>query len=136
MKLKNMDVSIRGVTRTFEFDPATPVSSSDEGEASLELMGEAETTEVQLVSGVSGAVVLVEYEVNYRRSVEVELDNLYDEDIDDEQDLIALVERGEFTEVGDAIESDVQDNFDDSWYNMTNVEVTSVTDDDGNDIEL
>ena len=137
MKLKSMDVNIRGVQRTFEFDPATPVDSDDDGEASLELLGEAETFEVQLVKGVSEAKVTVEYTMQWTSSVEVLLEDLEDQDIEDDQDIINLVEGGDYDPtVNDAIESDIQDNVDDSWYQISSILVDSVIDDSGDSIEL
>ncbi len=47
-KLVSMDVTIGNCTRSFHFDPPIDVCSNDEGEASLEALRDAETTEVQL----------------------------------------------------------------------------------------
>lgn len=136
MKLKSMDVTIRGVTKTYEFDPPTSVDSSDEGEASLELLQDAETTEVELVNGVAGARVEVEFSYTYRGSVTVEVEDLEDENIEDENDIIALVERQELQVVDDAMEEDVQRNFESSSLSIDSVDVLNVYDDQGDDVEL
>jgi hypothetical protein len=131
-----MEVRINGVGRTFEFDPPAKVSSDDEGEASLELLGEAETYEVEMVKGVSAATVEVEYTYTITGSVEVELERLEDENIEDEQDIIALVERGDEDDVYSAIEDEVTRNYDSSSVTIDNVTVNDVVDDDGDSIEL
>lgn len=47
-RINSMDVTIAGCTRSFKFDPPASVDSDDPGDASLELLRDAETTEVEL----------------------------------------------------------------------------------------
>ena len=129
-RLQSMDVTIRGVTRSYEFDPAEPVDSDDEGEASLQLLGEAETTEVQLTSGITNATVAVSFTVTIEGTVNVDLSDL--EEVDDEDDIINAVEGGDFDDVSDAISQYVERNFDASDAAIDNVDVEGMFVDDGN----
>ena len=135
MKLKSMDVEIRGVRRSYEFDPPIEVSSSDEGEASLEVLREyAETYEVELVHGVSEIVADVEFEIRWSFTAEVKIDEDLDE-VETEQDAIEAIENAtrELAEVADEY---IRNEVDDSWYTVQNVTITAVEDDNGDDIEL
>ena len=135
MKLKSMDVEIRGVRRSYEFDPPIEVSSSDEGEASLEVLREyAETYEVELVRGVSEIVADVEFEIRWSFTAEVKIDEDLDE-VETEQDAIEAIENAtrELAEVADEY---IRNEVDDSWYTVQNVTITAVEDENGDDIEL
>ena len=135
MKLKSMDVEIRGVRRSYEFDPPIEVSSSDEGEASLEVLREyAETYEVELVHGVSEIVADVEFEIRWSFTAEVKIDEDLDE-VETEQDAIEAIENAtrELAEVADEY---IRNEVDDSWYTVQNVTITAVEDENGDDIEL
>jgi len=128
-RLASMDVTISGVTRSYEFDPPVEVSSDDDGEASLELLRYAETTEVVLVSGITNATVSVSFSFQLEGTVNVDLSDL--EEVDDEDDVINAVERGDFQEVVDAIEHYLQMNTDGSDAQIDNVDVEGLYDDDG-----
>ena len=135
MKLKSMVVDIKGVQRSYEFDPPIEVSSSDDGEASLEVLREyAETYEVELVHGVSEIVADVEFEIRWSFTAEVKIDEDLDE-VETEQDAIEAIENAtrELAEVADEY---IRDEVDDSWYTVQNVTITAVEDDNGDDIEL
>ena len=135
MKLKSMVVDIKGVQRSYEFDPPIEVSSSDEGEASLEVLREyAETYEVELVHGVSEIVADVEFEIRWSFTAEVKIDEDLDE-VETEQDAIEAIENAtrELAEVADEY---IRNEVDDSWYTVQNVTITAVEDDNGDDIEL
>lgn len=134
-RLKSMDVTIEDVTRTFEFDPPAKVSSDDEGEASLELLRDAETTEVVLVSGIDSVKAEVSYTYTVTGTVEVELDSGdLGDDFEDSDDIQSAIERGDFDSVGDAIRDDIEQNLDvDTYAQVDSVDVTAF-DEDGEQV--
>lgn len=133
-RLRSMDVTIRGVTKTYEFNPPEPVSYDDAGEASLELLGDAETTEVDLVStNIDSATVAVNFTVSYESYVEVDLTDL--EDVEDIQTIIMMVEQGDFADVADAIETDLLNISGGEHVRIDNVDVDSIYDEDGESID-
>lgn len=133
-KLKSMDVTIRGVTRTFEFDPATPVDSDDEGEASLELLGEAETTEVQLGGGISSAEVTVRGTITYEVEFSYEVEDLEGEDIEDESGIIDYVENEDLED--EASEAVANGNYTTYDFRINEVTVEQALDEDGDAVDL
>ena len=135
MKLKSMVVDIKGVQRSYEFDPPIEVSSSDDGEASLEVLREyAETYEVELVHGVGEITADVEFEIRWSFTAEVKIDEDLEE-VETEQDAISAIENAtrELAEVADEY---IRNEVDDSWYTVQNVTITAVEDENGDDIEL
>lgn len=133
-KLKSMDVTISGVTRSYEFDPAIEVSSDDEGEASLEVLREAETTEVVLTKGIASARVEVEFEVRYRSSVTVDLEDL--DGIESSDDIEPFV-HDSFSyggAVSDAIQEDLE-NIDTDSITIDSVDVEELFDEDGDSVD-
>lgn len=134
-RLKSMDVTIEDVTRTFEFDPPVKVESDDEAEASLELLHDAETTEVVLVSGIDSAKVEVSYTYTVTGTVEVELDSGdLGDDYEDSDDVQSAVERSDFDAVTDAIRDDIENNLDvEQNVVIDNVDVT-LFDEDGEQV--
>ncbi len=131
-RLKSMDVTIHGVTRSYEWDPALEVSSDDEGEASLEVLEDASTTEVVLSGSIDCATVTVEYTYRFSGSVEVSLDSL---DVEDADDLVNQVEQGDFYAVTDAITEDVGENISDDCITFDSVVVDRLYDEDGDEVE-
>jgi hypothetical protein len=133
-KLQSMDVTLRGVTRKFTFDPATPVDSNDDGEASLEVLADAETTEVVLVAdGIYSAQVEVSYVVRYEGTVTVDLEDL--EGVEDADEVQRLAEMGEFSVINDAINNDLEYSIEDA-ISIDSIDVIECFDEDGNTVDL
>jgi hypothetical protein len=134
-RLQSMDVTLRGVTRHFEFDPPTPVDSDDDGEASLEVLNEGETTEVVLVGGsVTNATVNVSFTFEVSGSVDVDLSDL--EDIEDASDIIDGVERGDFDDVYDDIIRYIENEVGQDGIHIDEVDVTGMYDEEGEEVDL
>ena len=134
-KLQSMDVVIHGTTRTFEYDPPVKVESDDEGEASLELLEDAETTEVVLADD-GPAMAEVEYTV--RVTVEVnftkELEDLGDEDFGDVYDIESYAEDLDIEdEVRDAL---LLGNYTTEDIEVQDVSILGVYDEDGDEFEF
>jgi hypothetical protein len=132
-----MDVTIAGVTRSYEFDPAVPVGSDDEGEASLELLRDAETSDVQLVgAGAESAQVEVEVRVTVTVNLTVEMEDLGRYDIESTDDIARLVTDGDYD-----IDYDVESAMNSGDFSTEDTEILDVTveavyDEDGEDIDL
>lgn len=133
-KLKSMDVTIGGVTRSYEFDPAIAVSSDDEGEASLEVLRDAETTEVVLTKGISSARVEVSFTVRYEGSVTVDLEDL--EEVED-SDGVAENANDSFAYEGSVYDAIMEslENIDSTCISVDDVDVEAMFDDDGDEVE-
>jgi len=132
-RIKSMDVTIAGVTRSYEWDPPVEVESDDEGSASLELLESAETTEVEFMDpAISSATVTVEFTVTYSSSIEVELEDL---DVEDVDDLVVQVAEGDFDSVSDQVLEDLS-NADYSNISIDSVDVQSAQDENGDDIDI
>lgn len=129
MKLQSMDVTIRGVTQSFEFDPPEDFGEGDEAQVSLAALEEAETTEVQLVGGFSEATVNVSYEIRHEGSVNVTLSDVSEYDSYDE--LQNAIERGDMDEVNEAIQEDIERNLEASDATIDSVDDLEVTDENG-----
>lgn len=130
-KLKSMDVTIHGVTRSYEFNPAIEVWSDDEGEASLEVLREAETTEVVLTSGaITEARVTVDYEVRFSGSVSLDISGEWE----DHEALRDCIESGYVDDIVEGIDDDARDNISDS-VTISNIEVDEATDENGEDVD-
>ena len=131
-KLQSMDVTLRGVTKTFVFDPATPVESSDEGEASLEVLHEGETTEVNLIEdGIYSARVSISYTVRIDGQVDVDLEDLDGMEYDE---IVYAAERGDFSAIDDAIQQDVEYQLSES-IEVQQVDIEECFDEDGNTVD-
>lgn len=132
-RIASMDVTIAGTTRSFEFDPPADVSYDEEGPASLELLGEAETTEVQFASDtIASARVEVSYTYRVSGSVTVDLSDL---DVEDADDLQSQVEQGYFSQVADEALEDVVENSSTDDIVIDSVDVEDIFDEDGESIE-
>jgi Arc/MetJ-type ribon-helix-helix transcriptional regulator len=132
-RITSMDVTIRGVTRTFDFGTGEPVSSDEEGPASLELLEEAETTEVQLKgNAISNATVSVSFTYRYEGTVSVELSNI--DDCDSVDELRDMVERGEFSDIDDAVTNDIEYNLGSENVSIDSVEDIKAFDDEGEEV--
>lgn len=133
MKLQSMDVTIRGVTNTYRFDPPEDFGEGDEGEISLAAVGEAETTEVELVGGFSEATVGVEYSIEFSGSMNVQLSDV--SGFDSYDDLREAIERGDMEEVNEAIREDIERNLEADNASIDSVDDLEVTDEDGNVVD-
>jgi hypothetical protein len=133
-KLKSMDVTIRGVTQTFEFAPPEDFGEGDEAEVSMSALEEAETTEVELVSGISSAEVLISgtvtYEVEFRYTVE----DLDDENVKDEDDVQDHVEGLDLE--SEAEEAASNGNYTTYDFRVNDISVEDMLDENGNSVEL
>lgn len=134
-RLQSMDVTIEDVTRTFEFDPPVKVESDDEGEASLELLREAETTEVVLVGGIDSATVNVRFTYQVTGEVEVQLDSSDLDGIDEVDEIRSGAERGDFDGINDAIDREVEANV--AAFENAVIDAVDVVayDEDGNEVD-
>lgn len=134
-KVKSMDVTIAGVTRSYEFDPAAETSGYDESSASLELLSDAETTDVVLGGSPDTARIDVEYTVTIRSSVSVDLSDLADNEVEDASDMKDQVQGGNFDEVYEAIVEDAAENLGSEHVEIDSVTIEELLDEDGNDCD-
>jgi hypothetical protein len=132
-KLQSMDVTIRGVTRSYEFNPPEDFGEGDEGTISMSALEEAETTEVQLVGGFSEATVTVSYSIRHDGNVTVDLADVAAYSTYD--DLRNGIERGDFDEVAEAIQDDIERNLEASDASIDSVEDLEVTDENGETVD-
>ena len=137
-RVKSMDVTIAGYTRSFDFGSGVKVDSQDEGQASLELLHDATTSEVVLGSDVvASASVRISYRVVHEGEVYVDLDDLEEEELEDEQAVLDYVDDNwlDLSAVVDAIERDLE-NIDTSDVTLEDVSVDGVYDEDGEFLHL
>lgn len=128
-----MDVTIGGVTKSYDFGSGIEVCSDDEDEASLEVLRDAETTEVVLSKGIASATVEVEYTYKVTGTVEVSLKDI--EDADDESDVIDQVESNTFDAVMEAVIDEVEGGLSEDNVTIDGVMVNGLFDEDGNDVD-
>lgn len=131
-RLKSMNVTIEGVTRSYDFGDGAEVSSDDEGEASLELLRDAETTEVVLSQGIESARVTVDFTYTFTGSVEVDLDDLGGE-VEDLDDVEHLAEQGN-DDIFEAITEEVGQSIGYEYVTIDSVAVDEAFDDSGNTV--
>lgn len=133
-KVVSLDLTLRGVTQSFEFDEPEAVENEDETSIGQELLSEVQLTELELVDEtIRSARVEVNYTYHFQGTVTVDLDDV---EAVDRDDLVYQVAAGEFDEVSSSIEEDIAENFDSYAVSLDGVGVEEALDANGEDVEV
>lgn len=138
-RLQSVTLELFGVQRDFEFEPPVPVpGDDDEVSVGRDILEEVNSFNVTLVQGApAAATVEIRYNLTIDGSVTVDIDlgDEYADLVTCEFDLKELIRQGEFDEVAQAIEYDIERSMD---FGDAEVDVEDVAfcDEDGHEYEF